>query len=130
MFEAEPLVEIAIDLPSASFIVLTGEIGHHVIELLVGAGERGANAAQRRTLEESAEQRVGAEPDADVDAVGDHRLQRLGAALGVEQFQRQAVLLEDALVLAEVGDGLLPAAALADGDLEVVVGPRASGDKH
>ena len=25
MLEAEPLVEIAIDLPSASFIVLTGE---------------------------------------------------------------------------------------------------------
>ena len=57
-------------------------------------------------------------------------MQRLGAALGVEQFERQAVLLEDALVLAELGDRLLPAAALADGDLQVVVGPGAAGEKH
>ena len=69
-------------------------------------------------------------PMPDIDAVGDHRLQRLGAALRVEQFERQAVLLEDALVLAELGDRLLPAAALADGDLEVVVGLRAAGQKH
>ena len=47
-----------------------------------------------------------------------------------QQLKRQAVLLEKALVLAELGDRLLPAAALADGDLEVVVSLRATGQKH
>ena len=48
----------------------------------------------------------------------------------VYSSQRQAVLREEALVLAELGDRLLPAAALADGDLEVVVSLRATGQKH
>src|SRR5690242_15504386 len=65
---------------------------------------------------------MGADPDAEVDARRDHRLERLAAALRVEHLERQAMLLEEAGVLAELRDALLPAAALADRDLERVVG--------
>ncbi len=60
--------------------------------------------------------------DADIDAARDHDLDRLAASLRVEGFEHEAVLLEDAGVLAELRDALLPAAALADGDLERILG--------
>src|SRR5262245_59501330 len=63
-----------------------------------------------------------AEPDPDVDTVGDDRLQRLGAALRVEEHE--AVLLEEALGLAGLSNALLPAAALPDGDLQGVLRGR------
>jgi hypothetical protein len=50
-----------------------------------------------------------AEPD--VDRAGDDHLQRLAAALGVEDVEVEAMLLEDAGLLAELGDRTLPAAA-------------------
>src|SRR2546430_2478236 len=64
---------------------------------------------------------MGSDPDADVDAGRDHRLQRLAAALGIEHLEHEAVLLEKARVLAELRHALLPAAALADRDFERVL---------
>jgi len=71
MLEAEPLVEIAM-LAVGLLDRLDRGVGRNVVVLLVGAGERGADAAQRRALEKRAEEGVGAEPDPNIDAVGDH----------------------------------------------------------
>ena len=54
----------------------------------------------------------------------DHRLQRLARARGVEQFELDAVLLEDAGLVAEMRDRGVPVAALADGHLDHVVGAK------
>ena len=62
--------------------------------------------------------------EADVDRAGDDDLQRLAAALGVEDVEIEAVLLEDAGLLAELGDGAFPAAADRRGDLERFGGKR------
>jgi len=60
-------------------------------------------------------------PHPDIDAAREHRLQRLGAALGVEQLQRQAMLLEDACALAELGYRGIPIAALANRELQHIL---------
>ena len=49
-------------------------------------------------------------------------MQRLAAAGGVENLQHKPVLLEDAGLLPEMGNRRVPAAALADGDFELVLG--------
>ena len=49
---------------------------------------------------------------------GHDDLHRLAAALRVEDFQVEAVLLEDAGLLAELGDGAFPAAADRRRDLQ------------
>ena len=51
--------------------------------------------------------------DADVDAARDHRLLRLAAALRPQDLEHEAVLLEDAGALADLGDRRVPVAALA-----------------
>ena len=99
-------------------------VGGDVIELVVRAGERRADGAHRRALRIGAEHRVRAGADADIDARRDDRLQGLAAALRVEHVEHEAVLLEDAGVLAKLGDALLPAAALPDRDLERVLRGR------
>ena len=63
----------------------------------------------------------------DIGAAGDHRLQGLARARGVEDLELDAVLLEDAGLVAEMGDRGVPIAALADGELELV-GRNAGGD--
>ena len=50
------------------------------------------------------------------------RLQRLAAARGVDHLELEVVLLEDAGLGAEMGDGGVPVAALADGELELIGG--------
>src|SRR5262249_42854294 len=62
---------------------------------------------------------------AEVDSASDNRLQRLAAARGVDHFEFDAILLEDAGLGAEVSDGGVPIAALADGELEEIVGAGA-----
>ena len=71
------------------------------------------------------------EPYPDIDAVGDDRLQSFGAALGVKDFQQEPVLLEEPVVLADLGDALLPAAALADRNLEsLLCASRGGGQRR
>ena len=62
--------------------------------------------------------------------VGDDDLDRLAAALGVENVEREAVLLEDAGVLPELGDEGLADAARADRKLEMVLGDGAVMDER
>ena len=66
----------------------------------------------------------GAEPDADVDAAGDHRLQRLGAAIGIAQLKCEPALAEHAGILAEFRRRSLPLSALAERDLDGILGGR------
>src|ERR1700746_4167427 len=63
------------------------------------------------------------DPDAhaNVDTAGEYRLLGLTAALGVEDLQRHAVLLEDAGALADVGNRSIPQSALADRESERVL---------
>jgi hypothetical protein len=97
----EPLVEYATVLP---------------------ARERRADDAQRRALGIGAEHAEKSGGDADLHAVGDHRLLGLAAALRVDDVEREPVLLEDAGVLTEIGDKGLADAARAHRDLEGIVG--------
>src|SRR5262249_40885419 len=55
-------------------------------------------------------------------AVGDHRLLGLAAPVGVEDVEREVVLLEEAGLVADLGDECLADAAPADRDLELVGG--------
>ena len=64
--------------------------------------------------------------DPDIDAAGENDLDGLAASLGVEQFEGETVLLEDAGILAELGHALLPAAALPDRDLERILRARSA----
>src|SRR5260221_261102 len=64
----------------------------------------------------------GGDRKADVNSAADDRLQRLAAARGVDHLKLDAVLLEDAGLGAELGDGGVPIAALPDGELEEIVG--------
>ena len=73
---------------------------------------------------------MGTGTDADVDAAGEHDLDGLAAALGVEHVEREAMLLEDAGVLAELRHALLPAAALPDRDLERILRDRGAVQEH
>ena len=73
---------------------------------------------------------MGTGTDADVDAAGEHDLDGLTAALGVEHVEREAMLLEDAGVLAEFRHALLPAAALPDRDLERILRGRGAMQEH
>ena len=59
-----------------------------------------------------------------IDAAGNHGLLRLAGAVGVDDLELQAVLLEDAGALADFGDRSVPVAALADRQLDLVVAPK------
>lgn len=54
----------------------------------------------------------------DVDAAGDYRRERRGAAFGVENFYVEAGLLEVALLEPDIDEGAVPEAALRDRDLQ------------
>src|SRR5262249_10542057 len=64
---------------------------------------------------------------ADLRAVGDDGLLGLAAAVGVEDIEREIVLLEVAGGVADLGDESLADAAAADGDLQAVLGEHPLG---
>ena len=74
-----------------------------------------------------ADRRLDAAAAGDIHAAGNHGLMGLGAALGVEDIDRDAAALEDAGALAEFGDGGVPLSALRYRDLEQIVGPGQIG---
>jgi hypothetical protein len=51
----------------------------------------------------------------------------LARAIGIDEVQYQAVLLEDSGELTDLGHGGVPVAALADGELDRVVGKGRGG---
>src|SRR5262249_41156409 len=68
-----------------------------------------------------------AHADPDIHAAGDHRLLGLARALGVEDVERESVLLEDAAALAELRHRGVPQRALADRDLERLLRRKLAG---
>src|SRR5262249_31762216 len=85
----------------------------------------------RRTLSVGAHGTLGADRDTDIGRTGDHRLQRLARARGVQEFELEVVLLEDAGLAAKMGNCGVPVATLADGELQLVLrGRRSSGGKQ
>ena len=101
----------------------------HVPEEVAAARHLGADDAQRRALRIGAEHAEHAGGRAELDAAGDHRLLGLAAALGIEDVEHDAVLLEDAAALAELGDRGIPQPALADRDAQRVVGAHRRGER-
>ena len=93
-------------------------------ERLARSGRARADDADGRALAVGAEASEHPGAEADVDRAGDDDLQRLAAALGVEDVEIEAVLLKDAGLLAELGDRAFPAAADRRGDLERFGGKR------
>ena len=119
-----PAVEYAIVLPAVSCKVRIGELRAHIPEQAGTAGGLGADDAQRRALGIGAEHAHCAGRGPQFDAAGDHRLLGLAAALGVQNIQHDAMLLEDAAALAEFRHRGIPQAALTDRDPQRVVGQR------
>jgi len=76
-------------------------IGRNVKIGVVRAGHGRADDADRRTLGISPHDTQRAEPNAEVGAAGDHRLQRLARTLRIENVERDPVLLKDTGVLRE-----------------------------
>src|SRR5262249_34248250 len=79
-----------------------------------------ADDAHRRAFGEYADRAEKAGGDADLRAVGDHRLLGLAAAIGIENVQREVVALEHAGLVADLGDEGFANAAAAHRDLERV----------
>jgi len=99
-------------------------IGFDVPGDVAHPGEAAAEDPHRRALAERPHHADGADADPDVGGTGDHRLQRLPGALGAEVLQHEAVLLEDAGLLAEDRRLLRPRLHLSDRDFQRVVGAR------
>ncbi len=78
--------------------------------------------AHRRAFRVSAERPHDAHGDPDVGAAGDHRLLGFAAALGVEQFELEAVPAKHAAALPDLGDRGRPIAELPDRELEPILG--------
>ncbi len=85
-------------------------------------GRLGTDDAHRRALGIGRHRALRADGEAEIGGAGDHRLQRLARARGVDDLERDTVLLEDAGLLAEIGHRGVPVAALADRDLEEIIG--------
>ena len=73
-----------------SLSALDRRIRAHVEKDVAGAGEVGADDADRRALGEGAQHPLGADIDAEIGAAGDHRLHRLARAGGAENLERDA----------------------------------------
>jgi hypothetical protein len=84
----------------------------------------GRDHPDRGALGEGAEGVEGADPGADVGAAGDHRLLRLARARSVENFQLEPMLLEEAGILPELGERVLPGAGQAPGNLQPILRGR------
>src|SRR5712692_2347909 len=76
-----------------------GRLGVPVVR---GAGGLGADDAHRRALGKGRHGALGADREAHIGAAGDHRLQRFARARRVDDVELDAVLLEDARLLAEI----------------------------
>ena len=100
---------------------LDRRVGLHVPIQVAGTGDLGADDADRRALRIGAQNPHDACPDPDLDAAGDHGLLGLAGALGIEDFERQAVLLENTGALADIGYRRIPQSALADRNLQRVL---------
>ena len=111
------MVVLSVGVPET----LDGQIRAHVEKNVAGAGEVGAEYADRRALGERAQHPWGPDIDAEIGAAGNHRLDRFARAGGAEIFERDPVFPEDAGLLAE--DRRLPAPdfELTDCDLEGVL---------
>ena len=72
-------------------------------------------------LREGADRRRYARRRGDVHAAADQRLDRFRPGLGIENFQLEPVLLEDAAALAEFGHACIPGTALRDHYLKHVL---------
>src|SRR4029079_7241390 len=62
-----------------------------------------------------------ADRQSEIDAAGDDRLQGLAASGRVDHLELQTMLLEDSGLVAEVGNGRIPVAALANGHLHEII---------
>src|SRR6185295_6929926 len=62
-----------------------------------------------------------ADRQSEINAAGDDRLQGLAAAGRVDHLELQTMLLEDSGLVAEVGNGRIPVAALANGHLHEII---------
>jgi hypothetical protein len=101
---------------------LDRRVRRHVPEHLVAAGKGAADDAHRRTLGKHADRPQEAHAGADLGAVGDHRLLGLAAAVGIEDVEHDFVLVEQAGLVADLGDEGLADAAAANRDLEPLLG--------
>src|SRR5262249_21381147 len=86
--------------------------------------------AHRRALGKSAEGVERADPGPDIGAARDHRLLRLAGALGVEDVEHERVLLEEAGILPELRERVLPGPGEPGGDAQPVLrdGRRGQAD--
>ncbi len=107
-------------------------VGRHVPEEIGGAGSAVGDDAQRRALGIGAHGAERAAGDAEIGAARQHRLQRLAAALGVEDVDGDTVLRPDAGAHAHLADRGVPIALLADRQREFLGGARRAdgGGKH
>jgi hypothetical protein len=96
-------------------------IGRDVQIGIVGSGHGRPDDADRRALGVGAHDSQRPEPDAEVGAAGDHRLQSLARALGIEDVEHDAMLSEDAGILRELRDRLIPDSLGPDRELERIL---------
>jgi hypothetical protein len=123
MWVDEPTVGKRHRLAVGIFQVLDRRIRRDIEVGVVRAGHGGADHTDGRALGVSAHDAERAEPDAEIGTARDHRLQRLARPLGVEDVEYDAVLPEDAGVLRELRDRLVPNALGTDRELERVLRP-------
>ena len=117
---------LAIDIAEC----LQRRVGRHIPEQIAGPGHAVGQRAYRRSFGKGREGARRSDAQSQVYAVGDHRLQRFSATLGVQDLQFQAVFLEDAEPLADLWRRILPGAPLADRQGLAAVGiddPRVAG---
>ncbi len=87
------------------------------------AGRFRAEDAQRRALGIASEHGRDADRHRDIDRSADDCAERLGAAADEQQVDVDAVLLEDAGAVADLGDGGVPCAALRHRHLQGILRP-------
>ena len=86
------------------------------------SGIRAADDPHRCAFGEYPDRAEEARGDADLRAVRDHRLLGLAAAIGIENVEGEVVPVEQAGLVADLGDEGFANAAPADRDLELVLG--------
>jgi hypothetical protein len=74
--------------------------------------------------------RRGAGPDSEIDATGDHGLQRLTAPTGIKQFEIEAVLLKYPRPPADIGNATVPIVRRPDGELECILALTDGGIRY
>src|SRR5204863_6087238 len=95
---------------------------------IAGARHLGADDAHRSAFRISAQDAYDSDADRDLNAAGDDGLLRLAAALRVENFEVEPMLLEYAGTLADIGYAGIPQPALADGEAQRILRERGARD--